>query len=139
MDRVMKETLNTLKPLPPRPRAYFLPEDGARVLSDNPMGVRLMKRRLTSCLLLWLLTQGLFAAELLFPADAGFVNVKNPPYNAKGDGVTDDTVALRAALKFAVDRSAVQAQKPFVYFPSGTYLVSKPLESRFRTNGYSYG
>ena len=98
MHRVMKETLKPLKPLPPRHCAYSLPADGALVLSDNPMGVRLMERQLTSCLLLWLLTQGLFAAELLFPADAGFVNVKNPPYSAKGDGVTGDTAAIQAPI-----------------------------------------
>lgn len=40
-----------------------------------------------------------------------FVNVKNAPYNAKGDGVTDDTAAIQAAIN--TGRSLV--------FPEGTY------------------
>jgi hypothetical protein len=98
-----------------------------------------MKTNLAIYLAGLLCATSLPAVERLFPADAGFVNVKDPPYNARGDGVTDDTAAIKAALKFAVDRSWVPAQKPFVYFPSGTYLVSETLESRFGTNGYSCG
>lgn len=103
---------------------------------------RATARRQNRLLALGLLLAGvgsLRAEERLYPGYIGFVNVKSTPYNAKGDGVTDDTAAIKAALKFAVDRSAVQAQKPFVFFPSGTYVVSETLESRFGTNGYSFG
>jgi hypothetical protein len=41
-------------------------------------------------------------------------NVKSPPYNAVGDGVTDDTAAIVAA------KNACPANK-VVYFPAGTY------------------
>lgn len=43
----------------------------------------------------------------------GFVSVKDAPYNAKGDGVADDTAAIQAAI------NAVQK----VYLPPGTYRV----------------
>lgn len=44
---------------------------------------------------------------------ATWVNVKHSPYNAAGDGVTDDTVAVQAAI----DAGGVTC------FPPGTYLV----------------
>src|SRR3954467_8289074 len=44
-------------------------------------------------------------------------NVKAAPFNARGDGVADDTVAI-AAANAAANGAGV------VYFPSGTYLVS---------------
>ncbi|NJK90767.1 MAG: hypothetical protein HC904_02380 [Blastochloris sp.] len=37
-------------------------------------------------------------SEIMFPADAGLVDITKPPYLAKGDGVTDDTAAIQKAL-----------------------------------------
>lgn len=47
-----------------------------------------------------------------------FVNVKLAPYNATGDGSTDDTAAVQAALT-----AAKAAGGGTVYFPRGTYCV----------------
>jgi len=46
-------------------------------------------------------------------------NVKNPPYNATGGGVVDDTAAIRAA--YAALKTAGGG---ILYFPVGTYLMS---------------
>ncbi len=53
----------------------------------------------------------------VFPADAGLVDVTKPPYNLKGDGVTDNTAGLR--LAFANNRG----KNNTLYFPNGIYLV----------------
>jgi hypothetical protein len=45
------------------------------------------------------------------------VNVKNPPYNAAGNGSTDDTAAINSAL----------ANNAQIYFPPGTYRVSSTI------------
>jgi hypothetical protein len=58
-----------------------------------------------------------WAENIVFPKDAGIVNVKET-YGAKGDGVTDDT----AAIQKAVDEQRGRNQT--LYFPNGTYLVS---------------
>jgi hypothetical protein len=44
-------------------------------------------------------------------------------FGAVGDGVTDDTVAIQAALDFATGEAFVRA----VYFPSGTYRITSKL------------
>lgn len=44
------------------------------------------------------------------------VNVKD--FGAKGDGITDDTIAIQ---------NAINAGKAGIYFPSGTYITSSPL------------
>jgi hypothetical protein len=48
-----------------------------------------------------------------------WLNVRT--FGARGDGITDDTAALQAAV------TAAAAVKTAVYVPSGTYLVSAPV------------
>lgn len=48
----------------------------------------------------------------------GTVNVKNAPYNAKGDGVTDDTAAIQAA------HDALPATGGTLFFPDGYYSMN---------------
>lgn len=72
--------------------------------------------------------------EILFPADCGMVDVTKPPYNAKGDGKTDDTEAIIKAIR-AEDFGA---SKPRVlFFPSGTYLVSQTLDWRAKSGKWN--
>lgn len=49
-----------------------------------------------------------------------FVNVKDAPFNAKGDGVTDDAAAINAAAVAAGSNSRV-------IFPAATYLIGSTL------------
>ncbi len=60
--------------------------------------------------------------NIIFPKDGGVINVKNAPYNAKGDGVTDDTAAIGRAL------GAYPNANKIIYLPKGTYLVSNQLQ-----------
>ncbi|MHB9009235.1 MAG: glycosyl hydrolase family 28-related protein, partial [Limisphaerales bacterium] len=61
------------------------------------------------------------AVEQRYPRSPFVVDVSQPPYSATGDGVTDDTDALQRALNENVGRNRA------IYFPSGTYLVSRTL------------
>ena len=49
------------------------------------------------------------------------VNVKCPPYNAKGDGSTDDAAAIQAAADAAATAQGT------LYFPLGVYRVTSPI------------
>jgi hypothetical protein len=60
--------------------------------------------------------------ERRFPSSAWVLDVTKAPYFAKGDGVTDDTAALRRAILDANGKHKV------VFLPNGTYLVSETLE-----------
>lgn len=73
-----------------------------------------------------------------FPIDAGYINVKD--YGAKGDGKTDDTEAINAALtaggedtgrEFWLDKT--------VYFPAGTYLISSPIKKLYKNGKFASG
>lgn len=65
------------------------------------------------------------------PADYKvFRNVKD--YGAQGDGVTDDTAAINAAIsdggRFAPSSRQTSTTTPaIVYFPAGTYVISTPI------------
>lgn len=50
-----------------------------------------------------------------------FINVKLPPYSAVGDGTTDDTAAIQAAL------NAIPSSGGHVYIPAGRYKISSTL------------
>lgn len=63
-------------------------------------------------------------AERTFPPDSGMVNVKSQ-YGAKGDGVADDTEAIQQAISSVVHHP--QGGPRIVFFPAGTYLISRPL------------
>ena len=58
--------------------------------------------------------------DVRFPADAGMINVKTQ-FGATGDGHSDDTAAIRAAI----EGPGVQVR--VLYFPNGTYIVSDTL------------
>jgi hypothetical protein len=66
----------------------------------------------------------------------GWLNVQAPPYNATGNGTTDDTAAIQAAL------NAVPANGGTVYLPTGTYKITSTLTAsvtgtRIVGNGWS--
>lgn len=64
-----------------------------------------------------------------------FRNVKE--FGAKGDGITDDTDAINNAISYGnrcgrgCDSSTVDPA--LVYFPSGTYLISRPIIQYYYT------
>ncbi len=76
----------------------------------------------------------------MFKENGGrFINVKKLveagiySKNAAGDGVTDDSDAIIAAMDWVMDRLRAAGapcgwdENWHIYFPNGTYLVSKPL------------
>lgn len=60
------------------------------------------------------------------------LNVKD--FGAKGDGATDDTAAIQAAIDYAV-----AAGRRSVYFPAGTYIVTSPLHAQVETGTTTVG
>ncbi|MGW6276250.1 glycosyl hydrolase family 28-related protein [Kribbella sp. NPDC055071] len=63
------------------------------------------------------------SAQRTFPANNGMLNVKTV-YGAVGDGIADDTAAIQAAISANIRK---QDTSRILYFPQGTYRVTKPL------------
>jgi hypothetical protein len=58
------------------------------------------------------------------------INVKAAPYNAVGDGVTDDTSAIQAAINALPNpNGSTGLRGGVVYFPAGFYSLSSTLTS----------
>lgn len=60
--------------------------------------------------------------QLLLPDPFPSINVKSKPYGAKGDGVTDDTASVLAAIN-----AAIAAGGGTVYVPHGRYPLDVPV------------
>lgn len=73
------------------------------------------------------------AENRVVPADA-VVNVKTA-YGAAGDGRTDDTSAIQTAISANLGYGG--RRDKILYFPAGTYLVTRPLEWRLADGAWS--
>lgn len=58
----------------------------------------------------------------------GVLSVKDSAFNAKGDGLSDDTAACQAAINTA------KAAGKSLFWPAGTYLITKSLDCTFADN-----
>ncbi len=56
--------------------------------------------------------------------DLYVLNVKEAPFNAKGDGISDDTQAIQAAIYASLEDGGTKV----VYIPNGNYLISSSLQ-----------
>jgi hypothetical protein len=65
--------------------------------------------------------------EVIIPEDSGYVDVTKPPYNAKGDGVTDDTKAIQQAIFDGKPLRGGRGGQAVVFLPAGTYRVTNTL------------
>lgn len=64
-----------------------------------------------------------YAAGSLGAKAQGLVSVKDAPFNAKGDGITDDTAAIAAAVAYVAGSGGGT-----LYFPRGKYIGSVLLQ-----------
>ncbi|GIJ86242.1 hypothetical protein Asppvi_005128 [Aspergillus pseudoviridinutans] len=62
-------------------------------------------------------------------------DVTDPKFGAKGDGVTDDTDAINAAISYGgscqENCESSSTKGTFIYFPPGTYLISSPINASY--------
>lgn len=95
------------------------------MIKGKPIGLtrirahNLAARIITTCLTAILTAH---AEPQRFPAHPMVIDLSKPPYQLKGDGITDNTEPLQAALNEHVGRHRL------LWLPNGTYLISRTLE-----------
>lgn len=57
--------------------------------------------------------------------NAQVISVKDPAFGAVGDGTTDDTIAIQAAITYC--QSDTQGATRQLHLPAGNYLITAPL------------
>ena len=91
-----------------------------------------MKRLIISTVTIFIFLAALLAGQLALsepakaqtvPAPPGSYNVKD--YGARGDGVTNDTSTIQAAI------NALPSAGGVLYFPAGTYIVKAPAAETY--------
>jgi len=80
----------------------------------------------------WLQDDKLHNGKSVFNGNANFPVYRNvKAYGAKGDGVTDDTAAINAAItdggRCGVGCDSSTLSPALVFFPQGKYLISSPI------------
>lgn len=79
-------------------------------------------RRETGDVMTWIdVVEAEMAETVPTPDPTGLLNAKAAPYNAVGDGVANDTAALKTCL------AAAASQGKGVYLPAGTYRLEEEL------------
>jgi hypothetical protein len=86
-----------------------------------------MKRRTLAGAGIGAVAYGLVGRVSAQPESAGAINVRT--FGAKGDGKTDDTAAIQAAID-----AAMYVEKRALYLPGGRYLISAPLHIGYGTS-----
>jgi hypothetical protein len=84
-----------------------------------------MKRRTVTAWAIGAISGGFGARAAARPRDA--LNVMD--FGAKGDGKTDDTASIQAAID-----AAIYVEKRALYLPGGRYLISAPLHIGYGTS-----
>jgi Pectate lyase superfamily protein len=82
----------------------------------------IMKKVIQRTLFVVLAFPALLGAQAVF-SSSPWVDVR--AYGAKGNGSTDDTAAIKAAINFACSRRPSGFQPPTVSFPPGDYVVDQ--------------
>jgi len=109
-------------------------KSGSTLLTAPP--VVILRRAAAALAVAWLsLAQPASAAEGVVNV---VVNVRD--YGAKGDGVTDDTAAIRRAIaNLSYSPGRTFWKTPKVFFPAGTYLVRDTIARRDSAGHYTSG